>query len=126
MFCSHCGNVNDDKANFCRNCGSSLSSGKSPAATDLSPATVNQRPLSFREYMEKNGATSSSDTNIGEKANNETSTFKNIKKRKKNERLGQIKKNKKDEFVKVKLILKNVCQPSCFALLLFIPLYLGN
>ena len=111
MFCSHCGNVNDDKANFCRNCGSSLSSGKSPAAADLSLAAVSQRPLSFKEYMEKNGAvtSSSSDTNtIGEKAN-DMSTFKNIKKRKKNERLGQIKKNKKDEFVKVKLILKNVC-----------------
>ena len=100
MFCSQCGNENDDKANFCRNCGSSLSMSKSPPA-------VNQRPLSFKEYMEKNGAVASSSSdidNIGKKANSNTSTLNDIKKRKKNERLSQIKKNKKDEFVKVKPI----------------------
>lgn len=94
MFCSHCGHENDEKANFCKNCGSSVSASKPLAPINQQPIT----PLSFKEYIEKKSVAGPSADKF-EKA--DTSAFKNIKKRKKNERLNQIKKNKKDEIVKV-------------------------
>ena len=82
MFCSKCGHEKDEKANFCKNCGSSVSANKSPTPINQQPLT----PLSFKEYIKKKGVagpTSSSDKI--EKA--DTLAFENIKKRNKNQRL---------------------------------------
>ena len=95
MFCSNCGHEKDEKANFCKNCGLSVSANKSPTPINQQPLT----PLSFKEYKKGVAGPTSSSDKI-EKAG--TSAFENIKKRKKNQRLNQIKKDKKDEFVKVK------------------------
>ena len=96
MFCSNCGHEKDEKANFCKNCRSSVSANKSPTPINQQPLT----PLSFNEYIKKGVAGPTFSSNKFEKA--DTSAFENIKKRKKNQRLNQIKKDKKDEFVKVK------------------------
>ena len=97
MSCSNCGHEKDEKANFRKNCGSSVSANKSPAPINQQPLT----PPSFKEYIKKKGVASpTSSSDKFEKA--DTSAFENIKKRKKNKRLNQIKKDKKDEFVKVK------------------------
>ena len=46
MFCSNYGHEKDEKANFCKNCGSSVSANKSPTPINQQPLT----PLSFKEY----------------------------------------------------------------------------
>ena len=97
MSCSNCWHEKDKKANFCKNCGSSVSANKSPTPINQQPLA----PLSFKEYIKKKGVAGlTSSSGKIEKA--DTSAFENIKKRKKNQPLNQIKKDKKDEFVKVK------------------------
>ena len=93
MFCSHCGQEKDKNANFCKSCGASVSENKSSPSSSTS-----QQPLSFKEYLEKKSEAGGSSSSAGSV---DTSAFKNIKKRKKNERLSQIKQEKKDEIVKV-------------------------
>ncbi len=90
MFCSHCGQEKDKNANLCQSCGASVSENKSSPSSSTS-----QQPLSFKEYLEKKSEAGGSSSSA------DTSAFKNIKKRKKNERLSQIKKDKKEEIVKV-------------------------
>ena len=73
MFCSNYGYEKDEEANFCKNCGSSVSANKSPTPINQQPLT----PLSFKEYIKKKGVadpTSSSDK--FKKA--DTSAFENI------------------------------------------------
>ena len=83
MFCSHCGQENDKNANFCKSCGASVSENKSSPSS-----STGQQPLRFKEYLEKKSEAGGSSYNA------DMSAFKN-------ERLSQIKKDKKDEIVKV-------------------------
>ena len=95
MYCSYCGNELDENANFCKYCGAKHCETSGSDVKSL--ATNDERPLSFEEYLEKKSVPGPSGS--GEKVG--TSVFKTIKKRKKNERLNQIKTDKKDEIVKV-------------------------
>ncbi|XP_046847121.1 uncharacterized protein LOC124440734 [Xenia sp. Carnegie-2017] len=100
MFCPHCGKEKDENANFCENCGASVS--------EIKPSASSQQPLTFEEYIKKN-AVANPCTDRGDQLGNShragsSSTFQTIRKRKSNERFSQIKKKeKKDEVVKIKI-----------------------
>ena len=74
MFCSNCGHEKDEKANFCKNCGSSVSANKSPTPINQQLLT----PLSFNEYIKKGVAGPTSSSGKIKKA--DTSASENIKK----------------------------------------------
>ena len=99
MFCPVCGSETSETANFCVTCGAECRKSNSnlPESTTSSSATLNQ-PVTFKEYMEKK---CSLDCQNNGESPVDSPAFRNIKKRKKNERLSHIKRQKKDEIVKV-------------------------
>ncbi len=104
MFCHVCGFGREKNANFCQNCGAEYHKPSTSSPT-TSENTTSTQPLSFN-YMKKKHADNPKAKGDNPESGSlaDMSTFHCMKKRKKNERLNHIKKEKKDEMVKVRFI----------------------
>ncbi len=106
MFCHVCGFGREKNANFCQNCGAEYHKPSTSSPT-TSENTTSTQPLSFKDYMKKKHADNPKAKGDNPESGSlaDMSTFHCMKKRKKNERLNHVKKEKKDEMVKVRFIV---------------------